>query len=178
MTRATSTMTARAGQRFEGRRLDRADVYLLSRQMQSEAIADMTARGVRFLLRTSGVSTLFGRLAARFRRWTQRRRTISELKRLDDNTLRDIGVDPYDIRGAVDSLLNPVHDQNQAYLGDVVRQLDTRTVGSLTHARRMSRDAGHGRKDATDGALEAELRARAANRNQDHTQRQDVARRA
>ncbi|RDD62442.1 DUF1127 domain-containing protein [Ferruginivarius sediminum] len=169
MTRATSSMTARAGQRFEGRRLDRADVYLLSRQLQSEAIADMTARGARYLVRATGLSALFTGLAARLRKWARRRATIAQLSKLDNRTLWDIGVNPHGIEAAVDAMLNPANDQNRAHLGDVIRQIDTRTVSSLRHAG-MAKPAKSPKRNAEADALSAELVARAANRNQDHTQ--------
>jgi uncharacterized protein YjiS (DUF1127 family) len=169
MTRATSSMTARAGQRFEERRPDSADVYMLSRQLQSEAIAGMTTSAVRYLVRSTGLSALFGRIAARLRTWARRRATIAQLSQLDNRTLWDIGVNPYGIEAAVDAMLDPANDQNRAHLGDVIRQIDMPAVGSLRHAG-AAKTAKSPKRNAEADALSAELVARAANRNQDHTQ--------
>ncbi|MBK1669853.1 hypothetical protein CKO28_17595 [Rhodovibrio sodomensis] len=98
----TELSGARAGQRSQERRPDTADVYLLARQMQADAIARTTQKTVAAL----------ARLIARAARgsWRAlvtlraRRRTVAELSQLDDRALADIGIDPHDIAGAVDRL--------------------------------------------------------------------------
>ena len=47
------------------------------------------------------LSILIG-LAARVRRWSERRRAIRDLSALNDRLLRDIGIDRCDIEAAVD----------------------------------------------------------------------------
>jgi uncharacterized protein YjiS (DUF1127 family) len=98
----TELSGARAGQRSQERRPDTADVYLLARQMQADALARTTQKTVAAL----------GRLIARATRGTwnalatrrARRRTVAELNQLDSRALADIGIDPHDITGAVDRL--------------------------------------------------------------------------
>jgi uncharacterized protein YjiS (DUF1127 family) len=98
----TELSGARAGQRSQERRPDTADVYLLARQMQADAIARTTQNALAAL----------GAGIARAARWSwntlstlrARRRTLAELSQLDDRALSDIGIDPHDITGAVDRL--------------------------------------------------------------------------
>ena len=98
----TELSGARAGQRSQERRPDTADVYLLARQMQADALARTTQKTLAGL----------GRLIARAARgsWDAlatrraRRRTVAELSQLDNRALVDIGIDPHDITGAVDRL--------------------------------------------------------------------------
>ncbi|MDZ7713921.1 MAG: DUF1127 domain-containing protein [Rhodovibrio sp.] len=98
----TELSGARAGQRSQERRPDTADVYLLARQMQADALARTTQKTL----------TVLGRLIARAARGTwhtlatrhARRRTVAELSQLDDRALIDIGIDPHDVTGAVDRL--------------------------------------------------------------------------
>ncbi len=102
MTDPTELSGARAGQRSQERRPDTADVYLLARQMQADALARTTQKAAAAL----------GQLIVRASRgiWRAvserraRRRTVAELRQLDNRALADIGIDPYDITGAVDRL--------------------------------------------------------------------------
>jgi uncharacterized protein YjiS (DUF1127 family) len=96
------TSGPRAGQRSQERRPDTADVYLLARQMQSEAIAHAARVAVVKLARLAANGT-----RSLLRAWRQRRmrqRTLAELNQLDARALHDIGIDPHDITGAVDRL--------------------------------------------------------------------------
>jgi uncharacterized protein YjiS (DUF1127 family) len=98
----TALSGARAGQRSQERRPDTADVYLLARQMQADALARTTQKAVRALgsLLARALRRAWRALAA----WRARRRTVAELNQLDNRALADIGIDPHDITGAVDRL--------------------------------------------------------------------------
>jgi len=136
----TELSGARAGQRSQERRPDTADVYLLARQMQADALARTTQKTVAAL----------GRLIARVARGTYhalatrraRRRTVAELNRLDDRALVDIGIDPHDVTGAVDRLFAQQDDgrvetgMRQGYdLGDKLRRVDEGMAPSHGRAR-------------------------------------------
>lgn len=51
----------------------------------------------------TGVVSLFGSIAARLQAWNRRRLAIAELYALDDQLLRDIGIEPGHIEQFVDS---------------------------------------------------------------------------
>lgn len=175
----------RAGQRSQERRPatapETADVYLLARQLQSQAMADLTVRGLRAVGR--GFAALGHGLVARLSRARQRRRTLAELYRLDDRALRDIGIDPHNVEAAVDRLLaqqrgTEPQDQRHAGLGDVVRHVDElmaplrqwdlsrRAAGDMARMNRETlNDLGYG-KGHIDTVPEELARRRAhANRN-------------
>jgi uncharacterized protein YjiS (DUF1127 family) len=44
-------------------------------------------------------------LARRLRHWRDRNAALRELSHLDDRTLRDIGIEPYELRGLIDAQL-------------------------------------------------------------------------
>ena len=124
----TELSGARAGQRSQERRPDTADVYLLARQMQADALARTTQKTLAGL----------GRLIARAARGSwhalatlrARRRTIAELSQLDNRALTDIGIDPHDITGAVDRLFarqgtQRVEAEARGYdFGETLRHVD------------------------------------------------------
>jgi uncharacterized protein YjiS (DUF1127 family) len=124
----TELSGARAGQRSQERRPDTADVYLLARQMQADALARTTQKTLAGL----------GRLIARAARgsWDAlatrraRRRTVAELSQLDNRALVDIGIDPHDITGAVDRLFahqnaERAEAQSRGYdFGETLRRVD------------------------------------------------------
>ena len=114
---------ARAGQRSQERRPDTADVYLLARQMQSQAMANATAWAVK------GIGRQIARAARSILAYVQtaraRKRTLDELSRLDARSLRDIGIDPYNVEAAVDTLFaEDSGDQKHSSLDAAVRQVD------------------------------------------------------
>ncbi|WP_027288160.1 DUF1127 domain-containing protein [Rhodovibrio salinarum] len=98
----TELSGARAGQRSQERRPDTADVYLLARQMQADAIARTTQMVVSKLAELVGRGIRGARSA--FAKHRARRRTVAELSQLDARSLADIGINPHDITGAVDRL--------------------------------------------------------------------------
>ena len=124
----TELSGARAGQRSQERRPDTADVYLLARQMQADALARTTQKTLAAL----------GNGIARVARWSwnslttlrARRRTLAELHQLDDRALNDIGIDPHDITGAVDRLFaeqaaERTEMERQGYdFGETLRHVD------------------------------------------------------
>lgn len=154
MTRLQDAKTAqpRAGQRSQERRPDTADVYLYARQLQSQAIADLTAAAIK------GAGRLIARTVSRglqsLRTARARRQTVNELMRLDARALRDIGVDPSNVEAEVDRLMAREHasEPQRASLGDVVRQIDQlmaplrqwdlsrRTAGQMARMNRETLD--------------------------------------
>jgi uncharacterized protein YjiS (DUF1127 family) len=98
----TELSGARAGQRSQERRPDTADVYLLARQMQADALARTTQKTLAALARLIARAARGTWHALATRR--ARRRTVAELSQLDNRALVDIGIDPHDVTGAVDRL--------------------------------------------------------------------------
>jgi uncharacterized protein YjiS (DUF1127 family) len=182
----------RAGQRSLERRpatapqtaTDTANVYLIARQMQAQAMADLTVRGLRAIGR--GLGALTRGLVQRTRRARQRRRTLNELYKLDARALRDIGIDPRNVEAAVEQLLaqqhgDDRHDQRHAGLGDVVRHVDElmaplrqwdlsrRAAGDMARMNRETlNDLGYGKGHVDTVPDELARRRVHANRNQ-HT---------
>lgn len=153
------TSGPRAGQRSQERRPDTADVYLLARQMQSEAIAHAARVAVVKLARLS-IEGAGGLLRA----WRQRRareRTLRELNQLDARALHDIGIDPHDITGAVDRLFaqQDVADSARGPATDAARHDLGRTVRHLDEGMSPQDLWAKSRQDALDLAR----RSRAAN---------------
>lgn len=144
MTRTSPSPTTQSERRPADRRPTHAELYMLARQMQSDFLAETTIRGVLGLFRLGRLGRPASGLAARLGRWYRRRSTLAELRRLDARTLRDIGIDPYDVEAAVESLVRPARDQNRAHLGDVIRDIDGGMTGALRRhdLRRRAVDAG------------------------------------
>jgi uncharacterized protein YjiS (DUF1127 family) len=151
----TELSGARAGQRSQERRPDTADVYLLARQMQADALARTTQKAV------AAVGRLLTRAArASWRALAQRRarrRTVAELSQLDARALSDIGIDPHDITGAVDRLLAnqdaaPRHAQGYDF-GETLRRVDEGMAPSHSRARYEADARTHApaNSDAADG---------------------------
>lgn len=167
MNHMNSSTSTHAGAWFAGRQPTHAEIYMLSRQMQSDFLAEVTVRAVRSLFRATRLGPVVSKLAARVRRWHGRRSTVAELRRLDDRTLQDIGIDPYDIEGTVASLMDPAQDQSRAHLGDVIRGIDGGMTGALKHHDLCRRAEGNPPLGDLDGADSTghRLSEAAANRN-------------
>jgi len=105
------------------RPVDLSEIHLQARAMQSEMLTRMVAQGLSGAWRLA--HKLGGGLFRALRRGRARRATLAELSRLDARMLRDIGVDPGNVEGAVDRLITPRAADSTGHLGDVVRHLDS-----------------------------------------------------
>lgn len=140
--------------------------------------AELTRQSI--LTMTRGVRTLFSALVSRIGRATARRRTMKVLKGLDARTLRDIGIDPSNVAGSMETRFvkgrHPVHSQaalaaSMDHLADPLRRWDLsrRAAGELARLPRETlNDLGYGRGDIDSVArtlAQRETANRAANRN-------------
>lgn len=144
---------------------------------------DLDARRLRAKLLRDGASALAhglrsGLSSARsaVKRLTARRRTLKALNRLDSRTLQDIGINPRDIAGSVDNLMEERQRgsfvASMDHLADPVRRWDMsrRAAGELARLPNETlRDFGYGRGDLNSVAAslaQRERATRAANKNQ------------
>lgn len=118
--------TAETAETGTFRPADLSEIHMQARAMQSEMLTRMVAQGLSGAWRLA--HRLAGGLSRALRRGRARRATLAELSRLDDRMLRDIGVDPSNVEGAVDRLITPRPADSTGHLGDVVRHLDSLMV--------------------------------------------------